>query len=302
MFEFARSWSGPAVAALCGAALLAAAPARADYVTAADGTKIYYRTAGHGPVTLLFVEGWMATTDAYDKEFAHFADSDKVTFVSFDMRGQGKSGTPLQGYDMVTKADDIEAVLDAVGNEKVAIGGWSWGSLDAMSWIEHHGKNGRLAGALILDGPVKVLGAEKPGAWGWYDTDDDNGWRQAYSMGPMGDYEGYIKESAGGGMDNPTAADTAFFAAMMHQTSPLVALATNEIGAYVDFTPTAEWAAQHVPFLVFANAEWGDTAKAWTAAHLPGATFASFGKHAFFYEYPDRFNAVLDTWLQQVAP
>lgn len=281
---------------------LAGLPAAADFLKTADGTHLYYHTAGHGPTAVLFVAGWMGTADAYVKQFAHFADSAEYTFVSFDPRGQGRSDTPLYGYDMATRGEDVEAVLQAVGKAKVVVGGWSWGSLDAMAWAQAHGTEGRLRGALILDGPVKPMGSEQPGAWGWYETGDANGWRQWYTMGPVGDYEGFIAEAAGGGMDNPTPEDLAFFRDMMHQTSPLVAATTNEVGAYVDFTATAEATAKAVPMLVFANAGWGDQAKAWTEAHLPGATFASFGKHAMHYEYAEKFDAILDDWLKTLKP
>ena len=88
---------------------------------------------------------------------------------------------------MATRAADIEAVLQAVGKERVVVGGWSWGSLDAMAWLQAHSGDARLRGALILDGPVKPLGSEAPGASGWYETGDANGWREWYTMGPVGD-------------------------------------------------------------------------------------------------------------------
>lgn len=277
-------------------------PAAAEFLRAPDGTQLYYQTAGEGPVAVLFVPGWMGSADAYIKQFAHFEGSKDYTFVSFDPRGQGRSDLPLYGWDMATRAADIEAVLQAVGKERVVVGGWSWGSLDAMAWLQAHAGDARLRGALILDGPVKPLGSEAPGAWSRYETGDANGWRQWYTMGPVGGYEGFIAEAAGGGFDAPTPEDLAFFKDMMHQTSPLVAAATNEIGTYVDYTATAEATAKAVPMLVYANAGWADQARAWTEAHLPGAVFASFGKHAMHYEYAGTFDAILDDWLKTLTP
>ncbi|GGU36466.1 alpha/beta fold hydrolase [Lentzea flava] len=85
-------------------------------ITSTDGTAIAHRTTGSGP-GLLVVPGAMETAE----DFQRFADalSDEYTVHVLDRRGRGESGPHRAGHGLRTEVEDVRAVLDATGAERV---------------------------------------------------------------------------------------------------------------------------------------------------------------------------------------
>ena len=51
------------------------------------------------------------------------------------------------------------------------------------------------------------------------------------------------------------------------------------------------------PSIYFVADHWAETAKPFLAKHCPNARVEAFGGHMMFWEYPDRFNALLAEFL-----
>jgi pimeloyl-ACP methyl ester carboxylesterase len=92
-------------------------------VESADGTPIAYRVSGAGDAIVL-VHG--TGTSSADWAFVAPLLRDRFTVVTMDRRGRGKSGDGPE-YAMEREADDVLAVLDAVGAEFLV--GHSYGAL-----------------------------------------------------------------------------------------------------------------------------------------------------------------------------
>lgn len=97
------------------------APVR--YVASADGTRIAYRLSGSGE-PILFVHG--ASTSGADWAFVRRFLRERFTVVTMDRRGRADSGDGSD-YAIEREADDVLAVLDAVGAEMLV--GHSYGAL-----------------------------------------------------------------------------------------------------------------------------------------------------------------------------
>lgn len=98
------------------------------YVTSGDA-RIYYEVRGEGP-PLVLVEGlgyasWMWIMQVEDLSRDH-------KLIIYDNRGVGKSDKPNYPYNMDLFADDLKAVMDAVGVEKAHILGVSMGGMIAQ--------------------------------------------------------------------------------------------------------------------------------------------------------------------------
>jgi pimeloyl-ACP methyl ester carboxylesterase len=93
------------------------------YVASADGTPIAYRVSGSGE-PMLFVHG--ASTSSADWAFVEPFLRERFTVVTMDRRGRGDSGDG-PNYDIEREAEDVLAVLGAVGAELLA--GHSYGAL-----------------------------------------------------------------------------------------------------------------------------------------------------------------------------
>ncbi len=75
-------------------------------------------TGGDGP-PLLLVHGWPQTWYAWRLVMPALARD--FTVIAPDQRGCGLSGKPEDGYDTGTLADDLAALMDALGHERFAV-------------------------------------------------------------------------------------------------------------------------------------------------------------------------------------
>jgi pimeloyl-ACP methyl ester carboxylesterase len=116
-------------------------------VSSADGTPIAYRAAGKGE-PILFVHG-MATSGA-DWLFALPFLRDRYTVVMMDRRGRGNSGDG-DDYALEREAEDVVAVLDAVGGELLV--GHSYG---AMCSVNAAALTDRLRRVVLYEPPIGV--------------------------------------------------------------------------------------------------------------------------------------------------
>lgn len=118
---------------------------------APDGTALYYEVNGHGDDVLVLIAGQSNNHHWWDVARQDF-DADFRTVV-FDHRGTGRSDKPADGYDTKVFADDVVAVMDAVGVERAHVYGTSMG--------------GRVAQWVAADHPERVrrlvLGCTSPG-------------------------------------------------------------------------------------------------------------------------------------------
>src|SRR6202140_3753160 len=84
--------------------------AHMNTITAKDGTQIFYKDWGKGPV-VTFSHGWPLNADAWDPQML-FLVQHGYRCVAVDRRGHGRSTQTSVGNDMDTYADDLAAVVD----------------------------------------------------------------------------------------------------------------------------------------------------------------------------------------------
>src|SRR6185369_10481372 len=76
----------------------------ASTITTKDGTQIYYKDWGTGPV-ITFSHGWPLNSDAWDGQMLFLAQNGYRT-IAHDRRGHGRSSQAWSGNDMNGYADD----------------------------------------------------------------------------------------------------------------------------------------------------------------------------------------------------
>ena len=118
-----------------------------SYITTADGTEIYYKDWGTGPV-VTFSHGWPLNADAWDGQML-FLSQNGYRVVAHDRRGHGRSSQPWMGNDMDGYADDLAAVIEALDLRDVTLVGHSTGGGEVARYIGRHG-TGRVAKAVLL--------------------------------------------------------------------------------------------------------------------------------------------------------
>jgi pimeloyl-ACP methyl ester carboxylesterase len=93
------------------------------FVDAGD-VRLHAVVGGHGPA-LLLIHGWPETWYAWRHVMPALAQD--FTVVAVDQRGIGLSDKPADGYDTGTLANDMVALMDALGHERFAVVGHDTG-------------------------------------------------------------------------------------------------------------------------------------------------------------------------------
>ncbi|MDD5747156.1 MAG: alpha/beta hydrolase, partial [Candidatus Omnitrophica bacterium] len=95
--------------------------------TSADGTAInYYEHGQKGPV-LVFVHGWSCDASYWKEQVEYFKH--KYHMVLTDLAGHGRSGSERENYTIEAYGQDVKAVVESIGAEKVILIGHSMGAL-----------------------------------------------------------------------------------------------------------------------------------------------------------------------------
>src|SRR5215469_4916981 len=131
-------------------------------LTLKDGTDIYYKDWGAGPV-VTFSHGWPLNADAWDAQML-FLGQHGYRVIAHDRRGHGRSGQTWTGNDMDTSADDLAALFEKLDVKNVTMIGHSTGGGEVVRYIGRHG-NKRVAKAVLIGAvpPVMLKSDKNPG-------------------------------------------------------------------------------------------------------------------------------------------
>ena len=261
---------------------------------------------GHGP-TLLLVPGWSQTAKSYRAQIDGLSDRYRV--IAVDMRGHGDSPKPPSGYRIARLAQDLRDFILERDLNDIALGGHSMGSSILWSYIEQFGAD-RIAKFIFIDQAPAVTNGFGLEGQALKDTG------AAFTPDVLYQTAGGIAAAQATVLD---ALKGAFFSAAI--SDEVVAFNKAEAmkmpAAYaarllVDHC-SQDWrdVIEHViptlgtPVLVVGgalNTIFPTDAAAWIASKIPGARLEIFsaderGSHFMFVENPDKFNAVLRSFL-----
>ncbi|GAA2603100.1 MULTISPECIES: alpha/beta hydrolase [Streptomyces] len=132
------------------------------FVTASDGTEIFYKDWGSGrPV--MFHHGWPLSSDDWDAQLL-FLVQHGYRVIAHDRRGHGRSAQVGHGHDMDHYAADAAAVVEHLGLRDVVHVGHSTGGGEVARYVARHGA-GRVAKAVLIGAvpPLMVQTESNPG-------------------------------------------------------------------------------------------------------------------------------------------
>jgi len=130
-------------------------------ITTKDGTTIYYKDWGKGPV-ITFSHGWPLNSDMWDAQMLFLANQG-FRVVAHDRRGHGRSSQASSGNDMNGYADDLAALIDALDLRDITMVGHSTGGGEVARYIGRHGTK-RVAKAVLIAAvpPIMLKSAANP--------------------------------------------------------------------------------------------------------------------------------------------
>ena len=124
-------------------------------ITVKDGTTIYYKDWGEGPV-VTFSHGWPLCSDAWDGQLLYLAQNG-FRVIAHDRRGHGRSSQSWTGNDMNGYADDLAALMEALDLKDATLVGHSTGGGEVARYIGRHGSKRVAAAVLIAAVPPQMI-------------------------------------------------------------------------------------------------------------------------------------------------
>lgn len=223
--------------------------------TTTDGVEIAYDVSGDGPA-LVLVHGITESRRAWDPLVPDLATDHAV--VALDVRGHGESGTATT-YDSRAMADDVVAVVDALGLDAPVVVGHSMGGIVVTTFAGSHPCRG-------------VVNVDQSMALG----DFQELVRGAEAMLRGDDFGGVITalfESMQGPLPDPEAARIGALRRPVQEVvlgvwAPLLELPAAELDELV----RSITAAVQVPYLALHGIDPGADYGRWLEAAIPSAT------------------------------
>lgn len=123
----------------------------------ANGTTLYYELHGPEQAPLLVLNNGIIMNAASSWAFQTATLAKHYRILQYDCRGQGQSEHPVGPYTMELHADDLAALLMALGYEKAHIAGISYGGEVAQAFALKYSERTL---SLILADTVSEVGAE----------------------------------------------------------------------------------------------------------------------------------------------
>ena len=253
------------------------------FTTTEDGISVYYETHGQGPA-VLFVHGSGGHHAAWWQQVPVL--SQRFTVITLDLRGFGRSASDLAEYDARAFPRDILAVIDAAGLDRVVLVGQSIGAAAALKAALARPQQAagvvlaHSLGGIAHDELAQLVRADRaeaeklpvidrlltPQFRKWYPE-------RAFLFRQMGTFNtAKMADLRNLNADGPTAADVT-------ASGIPVCLLAGEKDAVLSVATVRR-----------------------AAEVLPGATLevVAGAPHSMYWETPERFNAAVERFLEQV--
>ena len=266
-----------------------------EYIRVSPDLDIYYEDVGTG-TPIIFIPGWTATTSAFKAQLEHFSQNYRA--ITYDPRGQGRSSKTLENNNYTQHGVDLKSFINSLMLEDVVVVGHSTGCKEAYSYFQADGIENVRAFVCIDEPPKSVI--EQEGDWGNFKFPGEfkavNDGMKYNRLKFTRDFiltmvtrdmtEDEINEMADEFMKTPTH----------------IAISLNLDGNISDYRQDAMMLDGKIPVLYVLSEQEGYTevAKAWLGENMPNTQIEAFGYHLMFWEFSDRFNAVVDEFLRNI--
>jgi non-heme chloroperoxidase len=311
-------FSGVASAAAPAAAKDKKPAERSGFVTTSDGVKIHYIEAGrlatspsaqignpmpkdavikqgeiglsaaHQFPSILFVPGWTMPAWIWQSQIDYFAHDFRV--VAMDPRSQGQSSQTTDGLYPAVRARDIKAVVDQLHLAPVVIVAWSMAVVETMAYVDQFG-TGDFAGLILVDNDA---GGRAPA-----DADPDFGMLKGVLEDRQKAADGFIRNLNFKKPHPEEYINKVEKASLQVPTNTAVALLVGYFAAdYRTVLPKID----RPVVICAAKSGYMGTITA-MQKNIPNSKLEIFDGdgHALFVDDPDKFNALVEEFLLNLA-
>ena len=266
------------------------------YFRVAPGIELHYLEKGEGR-PLVFIPGLTFSGEIFKAQLEYFSRNYRV--IAIDPRGQGLSAKTVDGNDYMTHGRDLAALMDGLGLDGAVLVGWSTGNLEVWSYIRQFGKE-KLRGAVTIDMSPLPLSAD-PMWWTEGTMEELSEVATQYLTSPEGS-RAFFSDYATGVMiqHEMEPAELEYLLDISGRTPYWVCKALFCDAIFSNFLETAREVGAGMPSLMFIAEHWADVARPFVEQQLPGYEIQVMGGHLMFYEYPERWNGLLEEFLNRL--
>jgi non-heme chloroperoxidase len=260
---------------------------KSGFFKTSDGVRIHYLEAGSGR-PIVFIPGWTMPAWIWQKQIDEFSKNYHV--IAVDPRSQGESDKPPYGHLPETRARDYKELVDQLGLKHPVLVGWSMACGELVKYAEQFGTD-NTAGLVLVDG----LLTDHPSPEMFVAL---SGWMNQLQLDRQKQADGFVRTM----YKKPQSDDylnRVIDASAQVPADTAVILIYNMI-AVKDFSPGL--ARMNRPVLFTYQPETQQTAdflKSKLGDKLRLERFEGDG-HALFVDDPEKFNHVLEEFLQSL--
>jgi non-heme chloroperoxidase len=264
---------------------LLAQSAKSDFFKTSDGVRIHYVEAGGGRA-IVFIPGWTMPAWIWQKQIDEF--SKKYRVIAVDPRSQGESDSPAYGHTPETRSRDYKELVDHLGLKQPVLVGWSMACGELVKYAEQFGTD-NVGGLVLVDGFLadKISPEMFTGISGWMNQLQQDRQKQAdgfvRSMYKKPQTEDYIHRVIDASAQVPADTAVVLIYDMIAVKDFSTGLAKMNRPVMFAYQPESQ------PTADFLKSKLGDRLKL--------ERFDGDG-HALFVDDPEKFNHVLEEFIQ----
>jgi len=266
------------------------------YLSLEEGIEMHYVEKGEGDPMVL-IPGLTFSWEIFKAQIDHFSEHYRV--IAIDPRSQGLSTKTMHGNDYLTHGSDLAKLIEELELENIILVGWSTGNFDAWGYLKQYGPD-KARAVITIDMSPRPLSAD-PEDWTEASIEELRTVVSEILISPEGTrdfFTDYTKEVM---LEHAPDADELEYILDLSAKTPYYvcsALFTNAV--FSDYTETVKEVAENVPSLMFIAEHWADVAEPYMKKISPNTQTTVMGGHLMFYEYPEKWNKEVDTFLKEV--
>lgn len=266
------------------------------YFTVDTDIELHYLDRGEGDA-IVFIPGLSYSGEIFTHQIEHFSKTHRV--IAVDPRGQGLSTKTVHGNDYVTHGTDLIKLTQGLGLKNIVLVGWSTGNLEVWSYLKQNGIDS-VKGAVTIDMSPLPMNPD-PTAWTEGTIPELSEAASTVLTNPQGASAFWYEYLTQVMLQHTPEPDELEYLLDMGRRTPywiVHELFCNAI--FSNYLDIAKEAARRIPTLMYIAEHWADIAESWYNKQCPETPTYVMGGHLMAYEYPDRFNARLDQFLDSL--
>lgn len=248
--------------------------------------------------TILFVTGFAGNAEGFFHQIDYFKNFFRV--ISVDPRNHGKSSFSVKGNTYAQQGSDLGRLIETLELDHIILAGWSFGAYAALNYLEQFG-TGKVDAFVVIDNPACAI-LEDPKEYRAGDLAMLREFHFHYFQSEEGFREFVIKNFIDGIFFLEAPKDQEERDKILNGCLHLPLWVGDELildGHLSDKRKIMKEVDAKIPCLYFVADYRKEEGLRCIPRDYPNSQVTALGNHMVFYEFPDKFNKILEEFLRK---